>query len=578
MKNSILFLFIVFCITSGLSQNTEDGLQSASHVLTPELINLYEQSKTLDANNASPQEIEANRLAIKDAWMQINPEIGNLYKPIETHGKLPEIIENVHINGLHSTGDEEERVYDGNAQNRWGTDIQIYSGFVDGGVDVITDNLGDIYSLHYESFGTTHIIYIHKSTDNGDTWSLFADQTITAPILQAQLVSIHGTGDNYLLAYFVTDSKTFQALRWNTTAGGAMQAQVMATDVVEFAVDRNYPVNTNAQRVFAIFKDEALEVSRAARSTAGSFGFDWVDEATATFGVNSLDLAYGRDGSCYVVGVGNSSENLRVKVNTNFMDPASWGASSTLESGVDRETLNPTIIAGRESLANDNVFVFASSRAAGSTNQFDGRYYRRVNDGAFSTGSDFSSGGTNFNILHPDSYIRFSNGAVTARLSYVREVIDNSESNQNRSITYNGTGLDPLEPVADATVNVYNGFKSATAELLSTNEPVLVFAGTDGNFGSDLFFDKQSSVLSTTEFDLSNILVYPNPVSDNLIISSPQKIVDEIIVYNYLGQLVLNSEPGALEARIDMSVLNKGLYLVQISVEGSLETHKVIKM
>jgi hypothetical protein len=241
--------------------------------------------------------------------------------------------------------------------------------------------------------------------------------------------------------------------------------------------------------------------------------------------------------------------------------------------------LNPTIVAGRVSLANDNVFVFASSRAAGSTGNFDGRYYIRTNEGAFSAGSTFNSGGTNFNILHPDSFIRFSNGVVTARLSYVREVIDNTMSNQNRSLTYNGTVLEPIEPVSDPSTNVFAGFKSATAELFSTDEPVLVFAGTSGGgtFGENLYFDKQSAVLSTTEFDLSSVLVYPNPVTDHLVISSPQKTIDQVMVYNYLGQLVIKSEPNAIETQINMNGLNKGLYLVQISAEGKLETHKVIK-
>jgi hypothetical protein len=581
MKNSLLLLAVMMFAVFGYSQSDGDQIINYNNQKSPELINLYEQSRALEATNASAEAIEANRLAIKDAWMQINPEVGNLYKPIDTHGKLPEIMENVHINDLHSTGDEGERVYEDNPQNRWGTDIQIYAGFVDGGVDVVTDNLGDIYTLHYESFGTTHIIFIHRSTDDGDTWSLFAQQTITAPILQAQLISIHGTGDNYLLAYFVTNSGTFQVLRWNTTAGGAMQAQVVATDVVEFAVDRNYPANTSGQRVFAVFKDEGAVLVRSARSTAGSFGFDWVDEVSAGFGVNSLDLAYGTNGPSYVVGIGNSSLNLRVKVNTSFMDPASWEAgSSTLELGTAMETLNPTIIAAREELATDNVLVFASSRPAGGTGNFDGRYYIRVNSGAFSGGSLFGSGGSNFSIIHPDSYIRFTNGTNTARLSYVRQVIDASSNNQNRSLTFNGTGFDPFEPVADPGNNPFSGFKSTvTCEILSSFEPYIVFAGTSGGgtFGQNLFFDKQSSTLSTTEFDLSSMIVYPNPVTDNLVISSPNKTIDQVMVYNYLGQLVLKSEPNAIETQINMNGLNSGLYLVQISAEGSLETHKVIK-
>lgn len=581
MKNSLLFIAVMMFVVFGYSQSDGDQLINYNQQKTPELISLYEQSRVLEETNASVEAIEANRLAIKNAWMEINPEIGNLYKPIETNGKLPEIMENVHINGLHSTGDEGERVYEGNSQNRWGTDIQIYDGFVDGGVDVVTDNLGHIYTLHFESFGTTHIIYIHRSTDEGDTWSLYAEQPITAPILQAQLISIHGTGDNYLLAYFVTNTKTFQALRWNTTTGGAMQAQVMATDVVEFAVDRNYPLDTNGQRVFAVFKDEGAELVRSARSTAGSFGFDWVDEVSPGFGVNSLDLAYGTNGPSYVVGVGNSSENLRVKVNTNLMDPASWETgSSTLELGTDRETLNPTIIAAREALASDNVLVFASSRPAGGAGNFDGRYYIRTNSGAFDAGISFPAGGNNFSIIHPHSYIRFTNGINTARLSYVRQVIDASSNNQNRSLTFNGTGLDPFEPVADAGNNPFSGFKSTvTGEILSTLEPYIVFAGTTsgGTFGQNLFFDKQSSVLSTADFNLSGIVVYPNPVTDHVVISSQNKIVDQISVFNYLGQLVEKTSPNSLETQVDMSNLNSGLYLIQISVEGNLETHKVIK-
>src|SRR5690606_16561710 len=105
---------------------------------------------------------------------------------------------------------------------------------------------------------------------------------------------------------------------------------------------------------------------------------------------------------------------------------------------------------------------------------FDGRSYRRTNDGAFGAGVHFGSGGSNFSVIYPDSYIRFANGISTARLSYVRQTIDASENNRNRSVTYNGTNFDPIEPVADSNNNPFVGFKSAaTAELISTDEPFL---------------------------------------------------------------------------------------------------------
>jgi hypothetical protein len=352
----------------------------------------------------------------------------------------------------------------------------------------------------------------------------------------------------------------------------------VAPDVTEFSVDRNYSV-TSSQRVFAMYKKTGgTTAARSARSTAGSYGFDWVDESANLLNIESIDFAYGYLGSCYVAAVGSVSNSLRFNVNPDYNDPASWGSWETLEQGADRETLNPTIVAGRVSLANDNVFIFASSREAGTTGNFHGRYYRRTNNGAFPPGVHFPTS-SNLNILHPDSYIRFADNVITARLSYVREVIDNSANNLNRSITYNGVDFDPFEAVSDASTNVFAGFKSATSELHSTKEPIMVFAGTSGGgtFGENLYFDKQSAVLSTTVFDLSSVLVYPNPVTDHLVISSPQKTIDQVMVYNYLGQLVIKSEPNATETQIDMNGLNKGLYLVQISAEGKQETHKVIK-
>src|SRR5690606_13450850 len=207
---------------------------------------------------------------------------------------------------------------------RWGTDILIWDSWVDGGVDVVVDNLGHIYTSHYISFGTDHRILIHRSTDEGDTWTLFDEVNITAPIKQVQLVSIHGTGDNYLLAYFLTDTDTFQALRWNTTAGSAFAAAVVSTDVLEFAVDRNYPGNTSSQRVFGIYKKSTDDYVRSARSTAGSYGFDWVDESGTLILGNMIDFAYGRDGAGYAVLIGDGTSNLRSAVNSNFNDPASW--------------------------------------------------------------------------------------------------------------------------------------------------------------------------------------------------------------------------------------------------------------
>ncbi len=251
----------------------------------------------------------------------------------------------------------------------------------------------------------------------------------------------------------------------------------------------------------------------------------------------------------------------------------------SIELGNDRESLNPTIVAARAGLTNDNVLVFASSRAVGSTEGFDARYYIRTNDTPFGAGLPFTSGNSNLSIIHPDSYIRFENGANTARLSYVSQVVDASSNNENRSLTYNGSSLDPFEPVADPSKNPFSGFKSTvTGEILSSLEPYIVFVGTSsgGTFGVSLYFDKQSSTLSTIDFNMSDIQVYPNPTRNILHVNANQNI-DQIEVYNYMGQLIKILHPNTVNTEVSMSEFATGFYLVKISSQEKSITHKIVK-
>jgi hypothetical protein len=81
--------------------------------------------------------------------------------------------------------------------------------------------------------------------------------------------------------------------------------------------------------------------------------------------------------------------------------------------------------------------------------------------------------------------------------------------------------------------------------------------------------------LSNTSFNSTDFTYYPNPVNDILSISTAST-VDNIKVYNMLGQLVL--ETAALSyPQVDMKELQFGVYLVTLEVEGSLQTFRVIK-
>ncbi|MBS4013732.1 MAG: Ig-like domain-containing protein [Bacteroidetes bacterium] len=77
--------------------------------------------------------------------------------------------------------------------------------------------------------------------------------------------------------------------------------------------------------------------------------------------------------------------------------------------------------------------------------------------------------------------------------------------------------------------------------------------------------------------DKANILVYPNPFSDNINIILTEE-VDEIILYNNMGQIVNRIKASDNSINIKTSELNSGVYIIRFLMnDGSHVTQKLIK-
>jgi hypothetical protein len=85
-----------------------------------------------------------------------------------------------------------------------------------------------------------------------------------------------------------------------------------------------------------------------------------------------------------------------------------------------------------------------------------------------------------------------------------------------------------------------------------------------------------SEVLSSGSFDKSNFIAYPNPVKDVLNLSY-NSVINNVRVVNLLGQEVLNVKSNTNDVQVNMSALNAGAYIVNITVEDAVHTIKVIK-
>ena len=82
--------------------------------------------------------------------------------------------------------------------------------------------------------------------------------------------------------------------------------------------------------------------------------------------------------------------------------------------------------------------------------------------------------------------------------------------------------------------------------------------------------------LSASTFDKSSFVAYPNPVKDVLHLSY-SSVINNVRVVNLLGQEVLNTKSNANDVQVNMSGLTAGAYIVNITVEDTIHTIKVIK-
>ena len=105
--------------------------------------------------------------------------------------------------------------------------------------------------------------------------------------------------------------------------------------------------------------------------------------------------------------------------------------------------------------------------------------------------------------------------------------------------------------------------------------------GTESNLNPGIvFYDNlyfHQNVLGTSDFEISEVSVYPNPTSDVWNISTISQEITSIEVFDMLGKNVLSISPNSTEAVIDGAGLNTGLYIAQVNTNSGVRTFKLLK-
>ncbi len=82
--------------------------------------------------------------------------------------------------------------------------------------------------------------------------------------------------------------------------------------------------------------------------------------------------------------------------------------------------------------------------------------------------------------------------------------------------------------------------------------------------------------LGVNDVNFGSFNYFPNPVEGTLSLRA-QNNMQNVAVYNMLGQEVINISPNTMSNDLDMSALSRGTYFVRISINGAVENFKVIK-
>lgn len=184
------------------------------------------------------------------------------------------------------------------------------------------------------------------------------------------------------------------------------------------------------------------------------------------------------------------------------------------------------------------------------------------------------------NMNATDGNVTYNGLTLTKRLKI--------ESLPTTSITYTTTAVSTLTLVFDSTfaktIKLSVGTTSGTTTSYTAvggiitipNLPAATYVINKGDT-ANLFYIKTSypTLGLTQKTETPKVTLYPNPVTNNLYLSTSNQKIENVALYNITGALVKSISNNT--ENIDVSNLKSGSYLVKITSDQGSFTQKIIK-
>ncbi len=140
-----------------------------------------------------------------------------------------------------------------------------------------------------------------------------------------------------------------------------------------------------------------------------------------------------------------------------------------------------------------------------------------------------------------------------------------------------GFNLSPVASDLNGAGN-FNFSKLDLTGLIAGNTYFLTISDWFGALRSPFSVSAYNATLHIDEVNFDSFSYYPNPASHTLTLNSLQEI-DQIIVYNLLGQEILNLKPknNSSIKEVDISSLKDGIYVFKLSINNQYNMIRIIK-
>ncbi len=109
---------------------------------------------------------------------------------------------------------------------------------------------------------------------------------------------------------------------------------------------------------------------------------------------------------------------------------------------------------------------------------------------------------------------------------------------------------------------------SGTLTFIFMSDGAEVFSGWEANV--------TCAPLGVKDEIFGSFAYYPNPVNRSLTLKATTPI-QEVVIYNLLGQMVKNAKPDQLTSELELGDLETGTYLMKVTINGMNQTYRLIK-